>query len=397
MKILFWLSIITIIYVYIGYPILVYLLSLFYKKPLGGKYIYPKISIIIAAYNEEKNIENKIRSLQALDYPEQRVEVLIGSDGSTDRTDEIVEKFIVHSSKFIEEKPVFQRIKFFRQETRQGKPSMLNLLAKEAKGEILVFTDARQALDKNVLNELVKHFGDEKVGSVSAALFYTNGQHNNKTGTGIGLYWEYEKFIRKSESRMGSMLGATGALYAIRKELFPQLPPDLILDDIYIPMKIVERGYRAIFDKKAKVYDKVFANPKEEFLRRVRTLAGNYQLFFYLRNLFNPLKGKISWQFFSHKFLRLMVPFLLIALLVSNVMVIKIGTVPFGDSPYFYWIFLLPQIIFYVFALLGVLLKNKNKVFDIPRMFCLMNIAAVVGLYQILFKKIDSKWQKAGC
>jgi len=408
MKIIFFISLILIVYTYFIYPILIYLLSQLYKKPVRGKYIYPALSIIISAYNEERNIENKLKSLLEIDYPRERFEILIGSDGSIDKTDEIVKRFTAEKKgqSPLADKPIAmagtvpvfpaekKRIKFFRQETRQGKPNMLNLLAKEAKGEILVFTDARQRLDRDALKELVKHFSDEKVGSVSSALFYENENGNNKTGVGIGMYWKYEKFIRKSESRMGSMLGATGALYAIRKELFPQLPNDLLLDDVYIPMKIVERGYRAIFDKKAKVYDKVFANPKEEFLRRVRTLAGNYQLFFYLGSLFNPLKGKISWQFFSHKFLRLMVPFLLIALLVSNVMVIKIGTVPFGDSPYFYWIFLLLQIIFYVFALLGVLLKNKNKAFDIPRMFCLMNSAAVVGLYRLLTRRQDVLWYK---
>ena len=380
MKIIFWSSLLLVFYAYFLYPVLIYILSQFYKKPVREKYLYPKISVIVAAYNEEANIENKIKTLLSLEYPENNIEFLIGSDGSTDKTDEIIKSY--------------PRINFYKQENRQGKPSMLNFLVSKVKGEIIVFTDARQRLDTKAVQEIVKYFENPKVGSVSGELHY-EWEEGNKTAPGLGLYWQYEKFIRKSESRMGSMLGATGALYAIRRELFPVLPADLILDDVYIPLKIVERGYRAVFDKRAKVYDKVFNDTKIEFLRKTRTLAGNYQLFFYLRELFNPFRGKISWQFFSHKFLRLMVPFLLIMLLVSNVAVLKIGTVPFGDSPYFYPVFLLLQIIFYVFALLGVLLKNKNKVFDIPRMFCLMNIAAVVGLYQILFKKIDSKWQKA--
>jgi cellulose synthase/poly-beta-1,6-N-acetylglucosamine synthase-like glycosyltransferase len=181
------------------------------------------------------------------------------------------------------------------------------------------------------------------------------------------------------------MLGATGALYAIRKELFPTLPNDLLLDDVYIPMKIVERGYRAIFDKKAKVYDKVFANPKEEFLRRVRTLAGNYQLFFYLGSLFNPLKGKISWQFFSHKFLRLTVPFLLIAIFIINALLL--------DSALYKFFFIL-QISFYALALLGLIFKQKNRVIDIPYMFCVMNSAAAVGLYRLLTRRQDVLWEK---
>ena len=338
MKIVFWSSIIIILYAYIGYPLLIYALSFFYKKPMRGKYLYPTLSILVAVYNEEKNIENKIRSLLSVDYPEERLEILVGSDGSDDRTVELVLKY------------VSRRLKLFRQKTRQGKPSMLNVLAAQANGEILVFTDARQRLDKNALKELVKHFADEKVGSVSSALFYKNGNLDTKTA-GIGMYWKYEKFIRKSESRMGSMLGATGALYAIRKELFPVLPANLILDDVYIPMRIVGQGFRAIFDKKAKIFDSMYEDPKLEFYRRARTLAGNYQLFFYLGYLFNPLKGKISWQFFSHKILRLMVPFLLVVALIANAMLL--GGVFYAD------LFLL-QIIFYSCALLGMVFRRKK-------------------------------------
>lgn len=384
MKILFWVSIIIIIYVYIGYPLLIYLLSFFYKKPVKRTYPYPTVSILMSVYNEELHIEDKIKTLRELEYPESRIEILVGSDGSTDKTVEIL--------KDIGTVPLeTKRTNFgggspylYCRNKREGKPNMLNLLAREAKGEILVFTDARQRLDNKAVDELVKNFADRRVGSVSAALFYEN--HNeNKPGAGIGLYWEYEKFIRKAESRMGSMLGATGALYAVRKELFPELPADLILDDIYIPMKIVEKGYRAIFDKKAKVYDKVYQNPKGEFLRRVRTLAGNYQLFFYLGHLFNPLKGKISWQFFSHKFLRLVVPFLLILIFIANLFLL--------NKSFYNLIFIL-QITFYGFSFFGFALKYKNKIFDIPYMFCVMNSAAIVGLYRLLTHKQDVLWQK---
>jgi len=182
------------------------------------------------------------------------------------------------------------------------------------------------------------------------------------------------------------MLGATGALYAIRKKLFTELPEDLLLDDIYIPMRIVEKGYRAIFDSKAKVYDKVFKSPKEEFLRRVRTLAGNFQLFYYLRGLFNPLKGKISWQFFSHKFLRLIVPLLLVGLFVSNLFLLHNE---------FYKIIFILQACFYGFALLGLFFKaHTNRIFDLPYMFCLMNVAALVGLYKFMTKKQGVLWKK---
>lgn len=373
MKIIFWSSILIVFYVYVAYPIIIYLVSLFYKKRIKIKYLYPTVSILMSVYNEENNIENKIKNLLELDYPIERLEILIGSDGSTDRTEEIIAKY------------TNEKLRLYQQPKRQGKPSVLNLLAPNAKGEILVFTDARQRLDKNSLKELVRNFSDRKVGSASSALFYEN-ENGNKTGAGLGLYWKYEKFIRKSESRMGSMLGATGAMYAIRRELFPELPEDLILDDVYIPMKIVEKGYRAIFDSKAKVYDKVFSNPKEEFLRKTRTLAGNFQLFVYLKELFNPLKGKISWQFFSHKFLRLLVPFLLLIIFISNMFIL--------DS-FIYRLTFALQVLLYALAILGALFKNANRIFDIPYMFCVMNSAAVVGLYRFSTRKENSLWEKA--
>jgi cellulose synthase/poly-beta-1,6-N-acetylglucosamine synthase-like glycosyltransferase len=336
--------------------------------------MYPEVSILVSAHNEEKNIEKKIISLLALDYPEERLEILIGSDGSTDRTNEIVAKFING------------KIRLYVQNQRSGKPGMLNMLVKEAKGEILVFTDARQRLDKDSLKELVKNFGDARVGSVSSALCYENVGQDNKTGTGVGLYWKYEKFIRHSESRMGSMLGATGALYAIRKELFSFLPQDLLLDDVYIPMKIVEKGFRAVFEPKAIVYDIVFDNPQDEFIRRRRTLAGNFQLFYYLRHLFNPLKGKISWQFFSHKLLRLIVP-----LMLGLVFMASLALINNAIYRIIFWL----QCIFYLLAILGLIFKQKTKIFDVPYMFCLMNTAAVAGFIQFITGSHDVLWQKA--
>lgn len=378
MKTLFLISLSLIIYTYFLYPIIIYLLSNFYKKRTIGKYIYPTVSILVSAYNEEKNINSKLRSLLALDYPEERLEILIGSDGSTDSTNEIVNRFINANPKF--------KLYLYNKGKREGKPSMLNLLVSKANNEILVFSDCRQRLDVKAVKEIVKYFEDSKVGSVSGELHYESNDAN-KTAAGLGLYWKYEKFIRKSESRMGSMLGATGALYAIRKPLFPQLPADLILDDVYVPLKIVEKGYRAVFDKRAKVYDKVFEQTDKEFLRKARTLAGNYQLFYYLRSLFNPFKGKISWQFFSHKFLRLTVPFLLIIVLVSNIFIVK--------TSYFYAIFFLLQVVFYGLAILGRFAKIENKVLDVPLMFCVMNAAAVVGLYRFLHNKQSVTWEKA--
>ncbi len=374
MKYLFWISLLTIIYTYFIYPAIMYLISCFYKKPIYAKYIYPTVSIVMSVHNEEKNLENKIRNLLELDYPMARMEILIGSDGSTDATNQILTS---HQSNEIP-------IKVHIEQNRQGKPGMLNKLVSMAQNEILIFTDARQKLDTSAVKELVKAFADPKIGSVSAEL-HLEGE-NNQAARGVGLYWNYEKMIRKAESRIGSMLGATGALYAVRKELFPKLPKNLILDDVYIPMHAVQKGYRAIFDKKAKIYDRFSKTAKEEFLRKTRTLAGNFQLFLYFKWLFNPL-AIIGWQFISHKFLRLVVPFLLTAALISSWSL---------RSQNLYVLLFVLQCIFYLLAILGMFFKNRNKLFDIAYMFCVLNSAAVIGMLRFLFNKQNVLWERTG-
>lgn len=384
MKLLFWISTLTILYTYFVYPAMIFLISCFYRKPVHGKYIYPTVSIIISVYNEEKNIAGKIRNLLELDYPRARMEILIGSDGSTDRTNKILKDMQSHPETISPLcKDVEAPIRVHVEQNREGKPSMLNKLASMAQHDILVFTDARQILGTSALKELVKAFADPKIGSVSAEL-HLEGE-SSQVASGMGLYWNYEKMIRKAESRIGSMLGATGALYAIKKELFPWLPTNLILDDVYIPMHTVQKGFRAIFDDKAKIYDRFSRSAKEEFSRKTRTLAGNFQLFFYFKWLFNPFKRIISWQFISHKFLRLLVPFLLVAVFISSWRL--------QDKNFYALIFIL-QCIFYIFALLGNLFKNRVKLFDLAYMFCVLNAAAVVGMLRFLFKRQGVLWEK---
>lgn len=372
---LFWISIAVILYTYLGYPLIVYGISLFYKQPTIRKYLWPQVSVLISAFNEEKNIENKLKSLMELDYPETNLEIIIGLDGCTDNTEEIIKKYL-SGYKY--------PVSYQKRSPREGKPSMLNFLIPLAKGEIIIFTDARQRIDSNAAKELVKYFSDPKVGSVSGELIFE--KEDSQTGSGVGLYWKYEKFIRKAESKIGSMLGATGALYAIRKELFPKLPKKLILDDVYVPMNIVQRGYRAIFDKKAIIFDKFSKDSKFEFKRKTRTLAGNFQLFVYAKWLFNPFSSYVTWEFFSHKFLRVILPFFLMLTFVSNLYLWNKGG--------FYQNFLTLQILFYFAALLGTFIKAKSKFIDIPYMFCVMNLAAVVGLIRFVLGKETAIWKK---
>ena len=374
MTFLFWFSFLLIFYAYAGYPVLLFLTSLFFKKSVRKKAGEPTVSLILSAFNEENAIEWKLLNLLELDYPSEKLEILVGSDGASDRTDEIISRF--RSS----------RVRFFRFVKNLGKPHVLNALAREATGSILLFTDARQALNPQAVRALVANFDDPTVGCVSGELYFRSRESrvNGSVGRGMGVYWAYEKWLRKRESEIGSMLGATGALYAIRKNLFPRLPEEILVDDMYIPLSIVEKKYRAVFESGAKAYDRVSEHAHEEFRRKVRTLAGNYQIFSRFSGLFHPGRSPIAWQLFSHKWLRLIVPFFLTGLFVSNLFLIV-------DGPC-YGAFFLAQLLFYVMAFLGRELKGIGA---LPHTFCLLNYSAAVALFKFLTEDQRVTWEKA--
>lgn len=306
MKLLFWFSLIFIIYTYLGYPLILFIWSKLFPKRVNKKYIEPFVSVVIAAHNEEKNIKGRIENLLEQDYPKEKLEIIVVSDGSTDGTNEVVREF----------RP--DGIKLLNYNGRKGKPYALNLGVREAKGEIIVFTDARQRFEKNAIKELVANFNDSKVGCVTGELvFYKNSE--SKIKEEMGAYWNYEKWIRKKESQIGSVVGATGAIYAIRKKLYERLPDDTLSDDSLISMNIILKGYRTIFDSKALAYDNISKDFKQEKRRKIRTLSAKWQQLTQYRSLINPLKNPIFFQFISHKIMRMFLPFHLIALFLSTI------------------------------------------------------------------------------
>lgn len=377
---LFWLSLILIVYAYGGYPIFLSLISLIHKKEIKKRPAVPTVSIILSAFNEEKYIERKLLNLLELDYPTEKLEILVGSDGCLDQTDEIISRF--HSN----------RIRFFRFVKNLGKSHVLNDLVREAKGAVVVFTDARQEFDTQAIRTLVSNFEDPEVGCVSGELFFKRGDSEvvRSIAEGMGLYWRYEKFLRKKESDIGSTLGATGAIYAIRKSLFRELPASILVDDMYVPLSIIQKGHRVVFDGRAKAYDRVSYYGREEFRRKVRTLAGNYQIFGHFPELFIPFKSPIAWQLFSHKFLRLAAPFFLATLFVSNAFLL---------SERFYAVFFSGQVLFYGLALFEAPFSSSRSrrkgIGAIPYTFCLLNVSALVGLYKFLSRNQEGTWQKA--
>lgn len=382
MIIAFWTSLLLIIYCYFGYPLLLWLMAQIKPSPVHKGNYQPSISIILSVWNEADVIDAKIHNLLALDYPKEKMEILIGSDGSNDKTNEIIRGIID------------ARILLIEKLNRHGKMMMLNDLAQIARHEIIVFCDARQNFAFNAVKELVANFADERVGCVSGELVFREDNEEGATAKGVNLYWNYEKFIRKQESQLHSMLGATGAIYAINRSLFVPIPANIVLDDMYVPLQIIRKGYRAVFDESAKAYDRPADSPREEHRRKIRTLFGNYQIFGLFADLFNPFSSPVAVQIFSHKFLRVIVPFLLILLFIANLALI--------NEP-FYRIVLILQIIFYGMAITGALARNQkygifkliSKVCYIPYVFCLLNFSALIGFLKFIGAKQEVTWAKA--
>ena len=382
MKLVFWSSLLFILYPYIGYPLILWIKRIFSTQielKLNSAY-YPLVSVVIAAKNEQVNIERRIRDILQQSYPKDNLEIIVISDGSTDKTNDIVEKLALEI-KSQSNTPAIKILSYF---PSQGKSIALNTGVKNASGEIIVFADARQRFHIDAIKNLVLFLEDQEVGCVSGELEF----EGNVAGEGkpeMGIYWRYEKWIRKQESYSGSMIGATGAIYAIRKALFEPMPADTILDDVLIPMTIVCKGFSAIFNEDAKAYDQQTSNIAEEWRRKVRTLAGNWQLLSINKSLFIPWQNPLWFRFISHKFLRLIVPFFLPIVLLSCALI---------QEP-FYRVLTIIQLSIYSLVLLGYVVPIVRKIRFINLCFFLvtLNIAAVAGFYYWVTGSTAKLWR----
>ena len=307
--IVFYISIAFVLYVYLGYPILLWFWRRFARRTVHKTNYEPTVSIIVAAYNESASIENKILNLLALDYPALKVQIILSLDGPTDDTELIARKY----------ETARMRVLLLKQ--HGGKAEALNHAVAKATGKILVFADTRQLLDRTAVRELVSNFEDASIGAVSGELMLLDefGKQSRDAG---GIYWRYEKQLRSMESDIHSTIGATGALYAIHRELYRPIPNHTILDDVAIPMNVVLEGKRVIFDRAARAYDWAASSPATELTRKIRTLTGNFQLLKQMPDLLVPWRNPIFIQFVSHKLVRLFVPYFLVALFVSNLFLV---------------------------------------------------------------------------
>lgn len=363
---LLWTSAFLLAYTYVGYPLLIRRWASLRARRCHVQNGTPTVSVVVVAHNEAREIEARIENLLSLDYPRDRLEILVASDGSTDGTAQWARAY----------EPAGVSVMAF--EIRRGKPAVLNDLIAKARGEIVVLADARQRFERGGLRALVAPFADPEVGAVSGELILTPNPEHTAVGTGVGFYWRYEKFIRWSESQVDSSVGATGAIYAIRRELFERIPDDTILDDVLIPMRIVRRGYRVLFEPSARAYDRVASRAREEFARKVRTISGNFQLFAREGWLLNPRRNRLWFQTVSHKVLRLGSPLFFLVAFGTNFALA-------GEA--LYREMLLAQLLFYAAALTGSALRNARRrlpLLSVPYTVCLLNWATVVAFYRFV-------------
>jgi biofilm PGA synthesis N-glycosyltransferase PgaC len=360
-KLLFWLCLILVSYTYFGYAIYLRLCVLLRRRPVFQSPITPSVSIVIAARNEEARLPAKLENLRLLDYPREQIQIIVASDGSTDRTASILRE------------QANQILSVILDESK-GKANALNEAVKLATGDILVFLDARQIVDANAISQLAACFADPEVGAASGELLLETAP-GQRSADALGIYWKIEKVVRKLESASGSVVGVTGAIYAIRRELYTEIPQGTLLDDVFVPMNVARMGKRVIFQPSAIARDQLFSEKGREFSRKVRTLTGNYQLLRLAPWLLSPA-NPLLFRFVSHKLLRLMVPLLLILMLLASAMSIE---------PFFKAVFWL-QMLFYVLAILGSLSPSTRrfKPVAIANTFVMLNAAAALAFYNFI-------------
>jgi poly-beta-1,6-N-acetyl-D-glucosamine synthase len=373
----FWAALAALVYLYAGYPLVACLRGAVRERHVNRISSEPFVTVVVVAFNEAQRIERRIQNLLWLDYPQDKLEIVVASDGSDDET--------VRRARCFEKAGV--RVWAFHR--RRGKAAVLNDVVPSARGEIVVLADARQRFDRDTLRALVADFGDSSVGAVSGELVIRAraNERASTIGAGTSFYWQYEKFIRRQESRANSTVGATGAVYAVRRELFERIPDDTLLDDVLIPMRIISRGYRVVFEPDARAYDVPAASPRQEFVRKVRTIAGTFQLFARERWLFNPFRNRVWFETLSHKGLRLLTPLLHAALLVAN-----IGLVSMDG---YRW-FLAAQVAFYAAAASAHFVGQRRAalLMRVPYTMCLLVWATVVGFVYFVTRQQQVTWER---
>ena len=367
-EIVFWTSLGVILYVYVGYPLILWVASRFVgSRPIHEPESWPNVTLLIAAHNEEKVIRSKIKDSLELDYPSEKLQILVASDGSTDKTCEIAGKYS-------------DRITLVKSDQQIGKSAIQNKARKMAKGEIIIFSDAPTKYDKKALRNLVRNFSDPKIGLVTGRVSYIN-KHSSHTSHDEGLYWSYEALIRELESQLGILAMGSGCILAVRKALFSDLKEN-VGEDFVLPLEAVANGYRVLYEKEAVAYEGSAEKPKDLFKTKSRIISKDLNGLFMNKRLLNPFAyPAASLSLISHKLLRWLIPFFMLIIILKNLFLLDM---------FVFQVFMAFQLLFYGSALLGCF--YHTKIFSIPFNFCLVNMASAVGVINFIIGRTSGSW-----
>lgn len=379
----FWIGVLIVLYTYLGYAIVIYILAkIKNKKP---QHVFtsddqlPSVTLVVAAYNEESFIREKIINTLELDYPKEKFAIVFVTDGSTDRTAEIINEY--------------PGLRHYHEDGRKGKIHAVNRIMKHVQTPITVFCDANTYLNRTAIKNIVRHYVDETIGGVAGEKRIFKKEEDNASGAGEGLYWKYESFLKKKDAEVYSIVGAAGELFSIRTSLYEEPDENMIIEDFYMSLRINARGYRFAYEPDAYATETASASVEEEWKRKVRICAGAFQAMPKLTYLLNPFRyGVLSFQYFSHRVLRwTLAPLCLPLVFISNLLLAINGSA-------FYRLILLLQILFYALAFIGYLFRNKTitiKGFFVPYYFAVMNASVYAGFVRHLRKQQSVVWERA--
>jgi cellulose synthase/poly-beta-1,6-N-acetylglucosamine synthase-like glycosyltransferase len=381
----FWIIVVLIFYTYIGYGLFLLIIVSFKNKisikknHLNTEYL-PEVTIVVAAYNEEDCINDKIINTLELDYPKNKILYLFVTSGSTDKTKNIIQKH--------------KEITLLHTDKREGKIEAINQAMKFVKSEIVIFSDANAMINKMGVKEIIKHYKNKKIGGVAGEKRILKTKHNKAAGSGEGIYWKYESFLKKYDFKLYSTVGAAGELFSIRTKLYQNVEKNILLDDFIISMRIAKQGYIIAYEPNAYAQESGSESIKEEMKRKIRISAGGIQSIIILSELLNIFKyGILSFQYISHRVLRWSItPIALLILFPLNLVLFNQSSQPI------YTIILICQITFYFLAILGWIFENINiklKLLYIPYYFTFMNFCLIIGFFNFLKGSQTVLWEKA--
>ena len=390
MTLLFWILLFILFYTFIGYSLVLFVLlklkKLFFPNRFlkTNKNYEPNVCLFVTAFNEKDYVHQKVENSFSLDYPKEKIQYVWVTDGSDDGTPKLLEKY--------------DRLEVYHLSERRGKMHAMNRGVKFVKAPIIIFSDTNTILGNQSIREIVTKFSNKKTGCVAGEKRIVEKEADSAAGSGEGLYWKFESWIKNMDAELNSAVGAVGELFAIRTELFEDVETDTLLDDFIISLRIAQKGYHIAYTPNAFAEETASLNVKEELKRKIRIAAGGVQTIFRLKGLLNPFKyGLLSWQYFSHKVLRWTIaPISLVLLFFVNLFIVIQQNSWFEFQ--FYTVFFYIQVLSYLMAVVGWYFENREirfKLLFVPYYFATINYASIRGIVRYFKGRQSVKWEKS--